>query len=182
MQLLVGAVALPYATLWASRSGRLRHEAVARRGWHRLTALLAAGVGVLALAGVVPSSLVVTAWVVTLLGVVTFAHTELFVAAERMRSYPDDRALHYDLRTPRTWLVTSARIVSAWGVVIRCQPWLWPALLASSVLFALGTRFVGGAWWLALAGDTLVLGLCCLPFPQLVELPVGFDGDLPTNA
>ena len=145
----VGLVGLPYATLWASRSARVRRGAlaVARRRWHTSGALV---------------------------GVVAYAHVGLFAAAAAVRSYPDDRALHYDLATPRAWPATSARIVSAWGVVMRRRGWLWPAFALSGVLFALGPRFVGTAWWLALAADALVLAVCCLPFPQLVGLSDGF--------
>ncbi|MFD1512013.1 hypothetical protein [Halomarina rubra] len=187
LSLVVGAVGLPYATLWATRSARVRHRAVAAadRGWHRVAALVGAGVGVLTLGaanGGGPAIPFWFGWALATFGLLAFAHVDLFVAAARMRSYPDDRALHYDLATPRTWPATSARIVSAWGVVMRRHRWLWPALLACSVLFALGPRVVATTWWLALAADTLVLGLCCLPFPRLVALPAGFDGDLPSTA
>ncbi|MWG35192.1 hypothetical protein [Halomarina oriensis] len=178
LPLVVGALVVPYATLWASRSGRVRSGAVAiaRRGVHRVVASVGVGVGLLTLAGAVPSPVVPAAWAATLSCVVVVAHVDLLVAAERMRSSPDDRALHYDLRRPRTWLTTSARIVSAWGAVMRRHPWCWPALFVSSLLFALGPRFVGSVWWLALSADTLVLALCCLPFPRLVSLPKSFAG------
>jgi len=184
VQLVVGGLLVPYATLWATRSARLRRAAVgtARRGGHRVAAFVGVTTGLLALAEGPPALSPTVAWALALLGVAGFAHVDLFVAAGRMRLYPDDRALHYDLRVPSTWPVTSARIVSAWGVVMRRHPWLWPALLASSVLFALGPRVVGGVWWLALAADTLVLALCCLPFPRFVALPAAFDGALAPDA
>ncbi|MFC5970443.1 hypothetical protein ACFPYI_03790 [Halomarina salina] len=183
--LAVGLVVLPYATLWVSRSGRVRAGAltVARQGWHTLLALAGVSVGLLALGtagGVGPAIPLVVAWAAALLGVVAYAHVDLFVAAAAMRTYPDDRALHYDLAAPRTWAATSARIVSAWGVVMRRHGWLLPAFLLACVLFALGPSVLGGvgvAWWLALAADALVLGVCCLPFPRLVALPAEFtDG------
>ncbi|WP_254537407.1 hypothetical protein [Halomarina litorea] len=189
VSLVAGAVLLPYATLWLSRSGRVRERAVrfARTGWHRW---LAVGGAVLALytlaAGggrLLPAPPIPLAWAAVTLSLVTAAHVEVLVAAEAMRAYPDDRALHYDLSRPCTWVATSARIVSAWGWLMRERhPWLAPGFLASSLSLALGPQFgvVPVSVWSALAASTLVLGLCCLPFPRLVGLPGGFlDGDLP---
>jgi hypothetical protein len=181
----VGCVVGPYATLWASRSARLRDAAlaVARRRWHARLALAGAGVGVGSLAlgaagGAGPAPPVATAWTVATLALAAFAHVELLVAADRLRAYPDGRALHYDGRAPSSWPATSARIVSAWGVVMRRHRLLWPAFAACGVLFATGPAVGvdGAARWLALAlsGDALALALCCLPFPRLVAVPDGF--------
>jgi hypothetical protein len=176
--LAVGGLLVPYATLWLTRSAGARRAArrVGRGGHHRRLALLGAGVGLLALGsgGLVPRVPPVPAWATTTLALVGFALVDLLVAADRLRAYPDDRALHYDLPNPRTWPATSARTVSAWGVVTRRHPFLAPALAACSALFALGPRFVGGAWWLAPAAGALVLSACCLPLPRLVALPAGF--------
>lgn len=181
LALVVGLVVLPYATLWVSRSARVRAAAlaVARRRWHSRGALVGVATGILALGtagGAAPAIPPVLAWAAALVGVATYAHVGLFVAAATMRAYPDDRALHYDLAAPRTWPATSARIVSAWGVVMRRRAWLWPAFALSCVLFALGPRFAGTVWWVAMAADALVLAVCCLPFPRLVDPPDGVEG------
>ncbi len=175
--LLFGAAVLPYATLWVSRSGHVRARAVrfARTGWHRYAAITGAGSALYTLASSgggtpLPTPPVTLAWAVVTLSFALHAHVEVLVAAEAMRAYPDDRALHYDLPRPRTWLATSARIVSAWGWVMRARhPLLAPAFLVCALGFALGPALLPGGEWvlLALAADCLVLGGCCLPWPPL---------------
>jgi hypothetical protein len=184
-----GATALPYATLWLTRSGRLRERArrLARTGWHRRAAGASVALALYTLASSaggspLPAPPIEVAWAVVTLSLAVYAHVDLLVAAGTMRAYPDGGELHYDLASPRTWPATSARIVSAWGWLVgERHPWLAPAFLALSLSFGLGAALVPWLGWVALSADCLVLGVCCLPWPADRRVAAAFGRAVGTS-
>lgn len=172
----VGAAALPYATLWASRSSRIRALAVriAATRWHARAALAAAAVGLYTLAAstggsALPAPPIGPAWGTVTVPLFAYASVETFVAADRMRSYPDDRALHFDLGRPRTWPGTAQLIYAAWTSLLAARGrWIAPAYLGSAALWTVGGALstVPPTAALALAADAAVLGICCTYVPR----------------
>ncbi|MFC7155444.1 hypothetical protein ACFQPA_08245 [Halomarina halobia] len=164
----LGAVALPYATLWLSRSARVRSVArrLDRTGWPSRLALVAAALSIAAL-GLAGSAFVTfpvaPAWAFVTLALFGYAHVELFVAADELRRYPDERALHFALDAPATWPSTAMRIYSTWTYLVRTRhPWLALAYLACAALWGVAP-YVGlpPAAAVVLASDSLVLSLAC---------------------
>ncbi|WP_254543495.1 hypothetical protein [Halomarina pelagica] len=164
----IGAIALPYATLWLSRSARVRSVArrLDRTGWPSRFALVAAALAIAAL-GLAGSALVTfpvaPAWAFVTLALFGYAHVELFVAACELRRYPDERTLHFALDAPASWPHTALRIYATWTYVLRTRhPWLAPAFLACAVLWGIAP-YVGipTVPAVALASDSLVLSLAC---------------------
>ncbi|PSQ01498.1 hypothetical protein BRC94_03485 [Halobacteriales archaeon QS_5_70_17] len=178
LPLVAGAV-LPYATLWATRSAGFRALAlrVAATRWHARAGLAAAAVGPYVLGAsnggsVLPAPPAGPALGAASLGLFAYASVETFVAADRMRSYPDDRALHFDLGRPGGWPGTALLIYAAWTSLLAARHrWTAPAYLGSAALWAvdgaLSTLPLPPSVALALAADAAVLGLCCSYGPRV---------------
>lgn len=160
---LVGAVVLPYLALWVSRVGRVRGVAVAVNGtgWHAVVGLVGVVLTVLTLGvGLPPAALVVAG---VLVG--GYAHVEAFVAADEIRRYPDDRALHYDLGRPGTWPATSLRTYATWTWLQRARhPWTAGAFTASAALVLAGVVYAPLPA-LALGAYGAAMALACNPLP-----------------
>jgi nucleotide-binding universal stress UspA family protein len=171
---IAGATLLPYATLWLSRSARLRRAAIriAASRWHARGALAACALSLYVIgasgSALLPVPPLAPAATAAALGVSAYAHVETFVAAEAMRTYPDEQALHFDLERPRTWLATARLIYAAWTYLLatRHRP-LAPAFLGSAALWVGGARLLPADVALALAADAAVLGLCCVYGPSV---------------
>ncbi|MFC6836372.1 hypothetical protein [Halomarina ordinaria] len=168
LSLTVGALALPYATLWVSRSARVRalSEHLDWTGWPTRLVALAVVLGTLlfGLAGGPFASFPVRpVWAVTTLLLFGSVHVDLFVAAGEMRRYPDERALHFDLAAPGTWPATARRIYATWSYLMATRHrWLAPAFLGCAALWWVAPVLgVPSSVAAALASDCLVLGTSC---------------------
>lgn len=171
---IAGAALVPYATLWLSRSARLRRDAIriAASRWHARGALAACALSLYVLgasgSALLPVPPLAPAATAAALGLSAYAHVETLVAAEAMRTYPDERALHFDLGRPRTWPATARLIYAAWTHLLATRHrWIAPAFLGSAALWAVGARRLPSNVALALAADAAVLGLCCAYGPPV---------------
>jgi hypothetical protein len=160
----VGALA-PYLTLWLSRSDRARRAArrAADAGWHARVG--AAGAALLLLAvGASAGRPGLPAWVpgVAALGPAAYAHVGTLVAADEIRRYPSERALHFDLDRPGTWPATAWLILATWTWLCRTRhPLVGPAYLSG----VLAPVALPPAPAVAVAAYSLVMAVSCAPVP-----------------